>query len=436
MELKKTLKLKLIPLTKRDKVETLQFFKEYRSLVSEALNIIVSSDARSKKKAHELCYRALREKHPHLHNKFVEEAYKRALAMYKSYRKLLRKWERGKLRSKPTPPSVRELRVIDLHIDTFRVEQDGNYYLLRVSKGSGSHVKFVVMMYRYALEQLRGARVGNSKLLVDEDELFLLLTITKEIETRDAKNRIYIDTNEDNVSVLLVNYDEVTAKLFRISYDVSRIRTRYRCIRRSIQRKVENPYIRNRLLSKYGARERNRVEDRLKRVAHVLGDIAEENNAVLVRERLRDLKNGEKSRSKRLNYRLGAFPYRKFFTYLDAEFAERGFRIEEVDARNTSITCPVCGYVDKRNRVNSKLFRCRKCGLTYNVHYIACLNLLSRHNDGSVAISGGRVVIKPCEAGPVVPVYEAPNDPAKSERVPREKPVPRKTIVTKIIKRA
>ncbi|MEM4970903.1 MAG: hypothetical protein QXE01_06585 [Sulfolobales archaeon] len=103
VELRKTLKLKIIPLTKRDKLEAQTLLKDYRELVGEALNIIMTNDARSKKKAHDLCYRTLREKYPHLHNKFAEEAYKRALANYKGYRKQLRKWDKGELKSKPSP---------------------------------------------------------------------------------------------------------------------------------------------------------------------------------------------------------------------------------------------------------------------------------------------------------------------------------------------
>lgn len=274
------------------------------------------------------------------------------------------------------------------------------------------------MMYRYALEQLHGVRIGNSKILIDGDELYLL-TIIRSVEARPHRNKIYIDTNEDNVSYLIVNYDKGVAMLSKLEYNISRIRVRYRCIRRSIQRKVENPYIRNKLLAKYGSRERHRIEDRLKKVAKILGDIAEVNNATLVREDL-DLKNSKKrkTRGRRLNYRLETFPYRKFFTYLDLEFAERGLSVEDEDARGTSITCPVCNHLDRRNRVGSSLFKCRKCDFTYNVHYVACLNLFSRHNDGVVAISGGRIILITREAGQVVPVNEAPNDPTTNEWVP------------------
>jgi len=433
MEIRKTLKLKLIPLTKRDKAEVVKLFKEYRVLVKDALQIIMASDARSRKRTHDLCYRVLREKYPHIHNKFVEEAYKRALAMYKSYRRLLRRWERGKLRGKPSQPTVNELRVVDLHIDTFRIEQNGHIYVFRVSRGSRQSIRFIMLMYNYALNQLWGARIGNSKLLFDGGEIYLLLTIVKDVETKLARNKFYIDVNEDSVAALLIDFDRGFATLFSIRYNVSRIRISYRNIRRGIQKKVDDPYVRNRLLAKYGAGERNKVEDRLKKTAHTLGEVAENFDANLVREGLRDLRNNgrrkRKSKNKKLNYRLETFPYRKFFTYLDTELVERKLTVEEVDARGTSITCPICRYSDKRNRVDRETFRCGKCGFTLNAHYIACLNLFSRHNDGMVAISGGRIMLITHEAGQVVPVYEASHDPTKNEWVLRGKPV---LIISKI----
>ena len=63
-------------------------------MLKEALDIIIKNDVHSRKKAHELCYDFLRERYLYLHNKFVQEAYKRALAMYRSYRKLSNKWKR------------------------------------------------------------------------------------------------------------------------------------------------------------------------------------------------------------------------------------------------------------------------------------------------------------------------------------------------------
>jgi len=241
-----------------------------------------------------------------------------------------------------------------------------------------------------------------------------------------------IDINEDSVDALLVDYDANRAVLFTISHDIRAIRTNYRRTRKGIQVKVKDPYKQRRLLAKYGSREKRRVEDRLKKIAALLAEIAREHNADIVRESLKDLKTNGKKRSRQLNYRLSTFPYRKLITYLDLKACERGINVVEVDAKKSSITCPICGYIDKKNRIDRETFRCRRCKFTFNAQYVACLNLYSRLNDGKVAIRGGRIVIVTREAGHVVPVDVAPDEPLKQMRWLRGKPVLGVTIVTRI----
>ncbi len=433
MEIKtieKTIKLKLIPLTKNDINQLYSLLDDYTSMIREALDIIIKNDVRSRRKAHELCYRVLREKYPSLHNKFVEEAYKRALAMYRSYRKLLNKWKRlpekkRKKISSPSLPRVGENRVVELHIDTYKLERRHGFLILTVSRGNGTYINFLVMEYEYARREIKGSKLGNSKILVDGDNIFLLLTIRKDVEVEEHRNKLIIDINEDSIDCLLVNYDKREAILFSIKHDIRKIRTNYRRIRKSIQDKVRNPRVRDKLLGKYGHRERKRIEDRLKKMTTLLVEIAREYNVDLVRENLKDLKLNGKKKSKQLNYRLSTFPYRRFIAYIDYKFYERGLSVIRVDAKKSSITCPLCGYVDRRNRVDKETFKCRRCGFTFNAQYVACLNLLSRSNDGRVAIRGGRLVLITRKAAQVVAANVASNEPPSMDEVLRGKPVPR-----------
>ncbi|PNV81223.1 MAG: hypothetical protein C0179_03810, partial [Fervidicoccus sp.] len=351
-------------------------------MIREALKIIVENDVRSVKRAHELCYRVLREKYPNLHNKFVQEAYKKALAMYRSYRKLLNKWrklpekKRDKI-SPPSLPSIEDNKVIELHIGTYRLERRHGFLILRVSRGDNNYLRFLVMEYSYARRELDGAKLGNSKIIANENNIYLHLAIRKNIEVNEHKNKLFIDINEDSVDCLLVDYDKNRAVLFSIKHDIRRLRTNYRRIRRSIQIKVENHYLQRKLLAKYGSRERRRVEDRLKKVATLLAEIGKYYNADLVRENLKDLNLNRKRGNRQLSYRLSSLPYRKLVSYIDYKFNERGLNVSVVDAKKTSITCPVCGYADKANRVDRDSFKCRKCGFAFNAQYVACLNLFS-----------------------------------------------------------
>jgi len=426
--IEKTIKLKLIPLTRSNKVQLISLLNNYTLMVKEALDIIIKNDVRSRKRAHELCYRGLRDKYPHLHNKFVQEAYKRALATYRSYRKLLNKWKRlpekkRKKISPPTLPIVEDNRVIELHIDTYKLDRRHGFLVLTVSKGSGVYLRFLVMEYGYARRELDGTKLGNSKILVDGDEIYLLLTIRRNVEVYVHRNKLFIDINEDSVDCLLVNYDKNEAVLFSIRHDNRKIRTNYRRIRKSIQRKVKYPKLRDKLLAKYGRRERKRVEDRLKKITTMLTEIAREHNADLVRENLKDLRLNGRKKSRQLNYRLSTFPYRMFIEYIDYKFNECGLSVLEAEAKGTSITCPICGYVDKKNRIGKEGFRCRRCGFIFNAQYVACLNLFSRSNDGIVANRSGRLFLITRKAGSVVPVNVAPNEPPKEVRRLRGKPV-------------
>jgi len=433
--IEKTIKFKLIPLTRSVKSQLVSLLNDYTSMVKDALDVIIKNHVRSRKRAHELCYRVLREKYPHLHNKFVQEAYKRALAMYRSYRKLLNKWKRlpKKKRKRISPPSlpkVEDNRVIELHVDTYKLDRRHGFLVLTVSKGGGVYLKFLVIEYDYAKKELESAKLGNSRILIDDNCIYLLLTIRRGVEVNEHRNKLIVDINEDSVDCLLVNYDRNEAILFSIMHDTRKIRTNYRRIRKSIQEKVENSRLRDKLLAKYGFRERKRVEDRLKKITSLLAEIAREHNADLVRENLKDLRLNGKKRSKQLNYRLSTFPYRRFIEYLDYKSYERGLNILEANAKRSSITCPVCGYVDKKNRIGKEGFRCRRCGFIFNAQYVACLNLFSRSDDGSVAIRSGRLVLITRKAAQVVAVNVAPNEPPIKMRWMREKPVQ----ATKILK--
>jgi len=68
----------------------------------------------------------------------------------------------------------------------------------------------------------------------------------------------------------------------------------------------------------------------------------------------------------------------QFFTILANKAESAGRRVIEVDARNTSRTCPDCGHVAKENRVTQAKFECTACGLVDNADRVGALNVLHR----------------------------------------------------------
>jgi len=77
--------------------------------------------------------------------------------------------------------------------------------------------------------------------------------------------------------------------------------------------------------------------------------------------------------SQRRRHKSWAFyQLRQFITY-KAKVA--GVVVAFVDPRNTSRTCPQCGFVSKSNRKSQSLFSCQQCGFTSNADLVGATNI-------------------------------------------------------------
>ncbi|WP_050814137.1 zinc ribbon domain-containing protein [Clostridium sp. BNL1100] len=54
---------------------------------------------------------------------------------------------------------------------------------------------------------------------------------------------------------------------------------------------------------------------------------------------------------------------------------DKNIKVRYVNRHMTSQKCSLCGYIDKRNRINRKTFICLKCGNTMNADYNAAKNI-------------------------------------------------------------
>ena len=65
----------------------------------------------------------------------------------------------------------------------------------------------------------------------------------------------------------------------------------------------------------------------------------------------------------------------EFFRQLEYKLTWAGGWLERINPCNTSKTCPVCGYVDKKNRRTQSRFRCVKCLFEGNADHVAAINI-------------------------------------------------------------
>lgn len=77
--------------------------------------------------------------------------------------------------------------------------------------------------------------------------------------------------------------------------------------------------------------------------------------------------------SQRRRHKSWAFYQLRTFIGYKAKIA--GVLVKLVDPRNTSRTCPQCGFVSKSNRKSQSLFSCQQCGFASNADLVGATNI-------------------------------------------------------------
>lgn len=82
--------------------------------------------------------------------------------------------------------------------------------------------------------------------------------------------------------------------------------------------------------------------------------------------------------SKAVRESIGRWAFLELRNFIEYKAKLLGVPIVPVDPRNTSRTCSVCGYIDKKNRKNQASFICLECGHTENADFNAAKNIAFR----------------------------------------------------------
>lgn len=169
---------------------------------------------------------------------------------------------------------------------------------------------------------------------------------------------------------------------------VNALRKRHAKLRSKLQKKGTKSA--KRLLKK-----RKRKEARFaKNVNHIISKKivanAKDTGRGIALENLQGIRSGTVVRKKqrRQHNSWGFYQLRNFIEY-KAKLA--GVLVSLIDPRNTSRTCPECGYIDKRNRKTQSNFSCLNCGHSAIADFVAAINISRKAlvNVPDVAISLG-----------------------------------------------
>ena len=73
--------------------------------------------------------------------------------------------------------------------------------------------------------------------------------------------------------------------------------------------------------------------------------------------------------------RLSGWSFHQLFSFLSYKAQNAGIPIVQVDPRNTSKTCSVCGHCEQANRKSQAEFLCKHCGFSANADWNAARNI-------------------------------------------------------------
>jgi IS605 OrfB family transposase len=147
-------------------------------------------------------------------------------------------------------------------------------------------------------------------------------------------------------------------------------------------------------------RHLKRLSDRLARFRrdcdHVLSKRlvrSVEPGDTLVFEDLNGIRDNAKARGRANRRRLHSWSFARLHAFVGYKAALRGVKIAQVDPRDTSRRCPMCGLIDKQNRRTQNTFRCIRCGFERNADLVAAWNIRDAHRGlwSPVSRAPGRV---------------------------------------------
>ncbi len=92
-------------------------------------------------------------------------------------------------------------------------------------------------------------------------------------------------------------------------------------------------------------------------------------------ENLKGIRGRTTARGGDARNRLSGWSFRQLVGFLSYKAQDVGIPIVQVDPRNTSKTCSVCGHCEKANRKSQAEFLCKHCGFSANADWNAARNI-------------------------------------------------------------
>jgi IS605 OrfB family transposase len=217
--------------------------------------------------------------------------------------------------------------------------------------------------------ELLKSRQGESDLIYQDGQFFLNATCNvEEPPPYDPQGFLGVDLGVKNIAALSDGEIFSGAK-------VNGLRKRHRKLRARLQSKGTKSA--RRLLKKRSKKEHRFVTDTNHCIAKRIVAKAKAASFGIALENLKGIrKRITVSRRQRATFSSWAFYQLQQFILYKAKLS--GVPVVFVDPKNTSHTCTICGFVDKRNRPSQASFSCFNCGFALAADIVAASVIAGR----------------------------------------------------------
>jgi putative transposase len=224
----------------------------------------------------------------------------------------------------------------------------------------------------YQLSFLRDPALKRGSITITDSTVILAVRKTAKV-VEPLRKAVAYDVNEKNVTS---SNDE----RYDLSY-VANIKHQYSRIRASIANNThKDRRVKQRLLSKYGRREKARTVQVLHRVSKTIVENALKARSPIVLEKLTNIRrfwikgNGQ---GRKMRGRLNKWNFRELQRQIEYKAKWEGLPVEYVRASMTSKQCSQCGCINKALKYERE-WQCPTCGAILDRDLNASINILAK----------------------------------------------------------
>ncbi len=340
-EVIKSLKLNLLPLSRRKEHLLSELFNSVLNCCKDVLSIAKSSNPKNFAILHNTSYPVIKQKY-NLHSQILVDCIHQV-------------WEN--LKTNPDEFRQVPIRFNIPRSGKFNKTKRGNPVVVVASFNGNGRIALPLKQdsaYRRFIEHIKDCWECTQFRLHKQNGNYVVITnLRKKFKVKTHYQAVVgVDVNSGSFALTVLGVDGGVKKHLYLGQDIWHKQWKFMKRRSKLRSYADKGDKRaRRALERMKHDERNFVNTRIWQVAHEIVEIALKYDAVIAIERLKNLRNSRGKKPKKANRKIHRIPFAKFRMAIQSVAWQHGIDVVEVPATRTSQKCPKCGYTSKKNWV-------------------------------------------------------------------------------------